>query len=210
MTPEEIAAIKAKPESERTPEEKQALLAAERKPGDVPPTWEEIFNHPRFKELNKRAQDAEAESARLKKEQDDAKAKALQEQGKWQEIAETRQKEIDELKSKSDKLDSYETTLQDTLKAQLAEIPEALRPLVPSELSVQQQLGWIAKNKATLQKPKAFDIKVFEKGLENNKPTELTADELQAAAAYGMKPEEYAAYQKGTPDPNVKKEKVDA
>jgi hypothetical protein len=63
---------------------------------DVPPpaSWEEVFNHPRFRELNKRAKEAEAQLSKLADEQKKADDKQAAEQGKWQQLAEQREAEL--------------------------------------------------------------------------------------------------------------------
>lgn len=199
---EVIAKIKAKKEEEDlTPEEKELLaFAAERKPEetdpDFPKSWAEVFNHKRFKDLNKKATDAEADLARLKREKEQADEEALKKQGEWQKLAETRGKQLDELKQKADKVDAYESTLQETLKSQLSELPEQLRVLVPDEMSTQQKLAWLSKNKAVLTKPKAFEIGAGKRGGESGKEPgkKLNADQQAVARSYGMTDDEYAKF----------------
>lgn len=62
---------------------------------DAPPTtWEGIFQHSRFKELNQRAKAAEESLAKIEMERKAAAEKAAKEQGKWQELAEQRETEL--------------------------------------------------------------------------------------------------------------------
>ena len=168
---------------------------------DLP--WDQIFQHPRFKELVSAKNKAEADAAALKAEQDKAKAEALKEQGKWQELAEQRQKELDAVTGKASKVDEYEKTLQDTLKAQLDELPAELRGLVPDELTTPQKLGWLSKNKATLLRPVAGDIGSGRRGGSGNNPTkvELTPEQIQVAKSFGYTPEEYAHFTTTSAEP---------
>lgn len=54
--------------------------------GDVPATWEEIFQHPRFKQLNERAKQAEVALEKARKEQEAGRQKELKEQERWKEL----------------------------------------------------------------------------------------------------------------------------
>lgn len=60
-------------------------------PEKFPTSWEEIFQHPRFKELNTKAQQATAELERIKAAEKEANNKALAEQNKWQELYQSTQ-----------------------------------------------------------------------------------------------------------------------
>ena len=162
---------------------------------DVPTSWDQIFQHPRFKELVTKANTAETEAARLRKAAADAEAASMVEQGKWKELAEQRQKDLDAALSKASQVETYEKTLQDTLKSQLEELPADLRGLVPDELTTPQRLAWLSKNKATLMKPAAQDIGAGRKGGNGQgKQIELTPEEQQLAKMYGYTPEEYAHF----------------
>ena len=55
---------------------------------EVPPTtWDEVFKHPRFAQLNQRAKEAEKALADLQKAQGDAETARLAEEKKWQDLA---------------------------------------------------------------------------------------------------------------------------
>ncbi len=90
-TDEEVAAAEKKKQDEIAAQE-QANQS------DVPGSWDEIFQHPRFKALNERATEAEAGL----KARDDAKTaaekKALEDQNKFKELYETEVKSHDETK----------------------------------------------------------------------------------------------------------------
>jgi hypothetical protein len=149
---------------------------------------------------------AEREAARKKlKEVTDAQALAqqetLKEQNKFKELYEQQQATVLELKTKADKVDEYETTLKETLDAQLKDIPEPLRKLVPAELSTRQQLAWLASNKAILLKPDAFDIGAGKgKTKPGDKTVELTAEQKMLAHQYGMSEEDYLKFSNPTPE----------
>jgi len=191
----DLDAVRKKPEADRTPEEKTALAAA-----DASKTENQEHMVPKGRlddEINKR-HSAEEKLRVLEEKRQAAEAAALAEQGKWKELAEKRQQELDDLKGKADKVDGYEKTLKENLDAQLAEIPEEMRKLVPSELTTSQQLSWISKNKAVLLKPIAQDIGAGKRGAKKDEPiVELTSDEALMAKAYDMTPEEYSNFKKG-------------
>jgi len=134
--------------------------------------------------------------AASEKERQEQLEKQLAEQGEWKKVAENRAQEIAALKPKADTLEAYEKTLEAVLSAQVAEIPEAMRSLIPDALSVQQKLDWLSRNKALLVKPKPVDIGAGRTGGTAPTGADLTAEEIQLAQQYGMKPEEYAKYKK--------------
>jgi hypothetical protein len=80
------------------------------------------------------------------------------------------------------------------LDAQIAELPEDFRDVVPDGLSTKQKLDWLAKNKSKFMKAEPFDIGAGKRGVKPEKTPELTPEELQAAKHFGMTPEEYAKY----------------
>ena len=60
--------------------------------GDAPPaSWDEVFQHDRFKQLVKRAKDAESALEKLAKSQEEAEQAKLKEQQRFQELFEKEQ-----------------------------------------------------------------------------------------------------------------------
>ena len=121
----------------------------------------------------------------------------LEAQNKWQELAESRAAELEAANVTVSEVESLKATLQQTLDTALAAIPEKMRTLVPSELTIQQQLAYINTNAAMLKMPVAPDLNGGAGGNsrpgQNSKP--LTAQELAVAKAAGMTPDEYAKIQ---------------
>lgn len=194
-----IEEIKAMKPEERSPEEQAALDAAERKSdnNDFPKSWDEVFNHPRFKELNKRAKDAETTLQQLQNERETEKQNALKEQGKWKEIAEENERKLKEAQLQLGRLNEYETTLKETLDAQLSEIPVELQKLVPDTLDTRGQLAWLSKNKPILLKPNTFDIGAggnLNAGGKGRKQVEISDEQKELARRYGMSPEDYVKF----------------
>jgi hypothetical protein len=156
---------------------------------------EHMIPKSRLDEVIAEREDARKETAKLKTEQETAKQDALKEQGKWKELAEERATKLADAEVKAGMVEAYEKTLKETLAAQLAELAPEVQALVPEELSTPQKLSWLAKNKATLQKPMAMDIGSGKRG-GGNKETkvELTPEQLQVAKTFGYTPEEYAHF----------------
>ena len=142
----------------------------------------------KYQELVKAQQESEAEAKRTLEAQ-------LAEQNKFQELAEQRRIEVEKLKAQASKLPAYEDAMQKVLDAQLQELPEDLRDLIPEELSVEQQLGWLAKNKAKLLKPAAPDkMGAGQKGGAGSTSIDLSPEEISTAKQYGLTAEEYEQF----------------
>lgn len=214
FTEAELKALLGIPEAERTPEQKAKLaefLAGKSetkdekdkdkdKPPrrDVPETWEQVFEHPRFKELTKNLADAKSRADALEKAAQAEQEKRLKEANDFKTLYEQAQAEIAGLKPKAESLTAMETTLNTILASEIASLPEAFRDIVPDGLSTQDKLNWISKNKAKLTKPAAFDIGAGDKGADKKNQTKdtgvLSDEEKIAARDLGMTEEEYAKH----------------
>lgn len=195
LTKEQYDLLKAKKADELTAEEKASMAEFEKSQTDeknkVPSTWEEIFKHPRFKELDQKAKDAQAALQKIQDDQANAEAEAMKAANNWKGLYEKAQEQLTSLQPKAALADSMEKTLEASLNAQIAEIPETMRKLVPSALSVSQKLEWLSENKSLLMKPAAFGIGAGENGGDPPPTTGLTAEEIATAKKAGMTPEEY-------------------
>ena len=138
--------------------------------------------------------DAQKRAAALEKAAQDAEKSRLKDKEDYKKLYEEAEKELATYKPKAEKLETYETIMKDNLAAQLAEIPEDRRSLVPSWASVEDQLKYIAQNRALLAKAQPFDIGAGKKGGGAQKTVELTPEELEVARNFGMKPDEYQKY----------------
>jgi hypothetical protein len=81
----------AKKENIESPEEKEFTLSDEQ--------WEKVFQHPRFAKLNERAKEAETELKKLEKQKEKELQEKLKEEGKYQELLEEKEKELEQLNS---------------------------------------------------------------------------------------------------------------
>lgn len=132
--------------------------------------------------------------ALLEQASKEAEVKRLKEAEDYKRLYETAEKELAEVKPRAAIAEESEKTLRSVLEAQVAELPENMRGLIPDELTTQQKLQWLSKNKALLLKPKPVDIGAGKQGGSAPTGAELSADELELARQFGMKPEDYAKY----------------
>jgi len=68
-------------------------------PDGVPQSWEDVFKHPRFKELQKQAKEAQAALAAQQEAQAKAAEDKLKEEAKWQQLYETTEAAAAKLKN---------------------------------------------------------------------------------------------------------------
>ena len=125
-----------------------------------------------------------------------AEKKRLEEANQYKELYEKTQAELTSLKPKAEQVDDYETTLQGVLSSQVAELPEEFQDVIPDGLSTKQKLDWLAKNKSKFMKAEPFDIGAGKRGTRPDKKIELTPEEKEMAAKYGMTEDAYAKYKK--------------
>jgi len=159
-------------------------------------TTEQMVPYSRFKEVNDQKVAAERRAEALDKAAQEAEANRLKEQGDYKKLYETQEADLARAKAGAAKADSLETTLKTVLDAQVAEIPEARRSLIPEELTTQQKLDWIAKNRAVLLAPVPPDLGAgrFGGGRPPEKHPELTPEEKEVARKFGMSEEDYAKH----------------
>lgn len=70
---------------------------------DAPPaSWDDIFKHPRFKELQKQAKEAQAALAAQQQAQSEAEQAKLKEQAEWKQLYETAEVAAKKLKDELD------------------------------------------------------------------------------------------------------------
>lgn len=151
------------------------------------PTWAQSL----VKELRD-----EAASRRLAlKKQEEESAKATQarlaEEGKWKELAEARAAEAAKLQPYQERAATLEKMISDSNARRIAQIPEALRSLVPDG-SAEQVAAYLDKNWTLLQRKPAPDLNAGE-GSGGSGQQPLTEEEKQMAARFGLTPEKFAA-----------------
>jgi hypothetical protein len=146
-------------------------------------------------EIAKR-QEAEGRLATLESESQNRLAAQLVEQGKFKELADQRATKLAELEPKARQVEQMELSLKGIFDAQVAEIPEDKRGLIPDELSTLQKLNWIAKNRALLVAKTAPKIGIGSLGGGNppTEPTTLSPEEHAIAQSFGYTDEEYIKF----------------
>lgn len=159
------------------------------------PREEHMIPKTRLDQALAKSKDLEERLAKMEKQQNADAEDRLKQQEEWKELAEKRGKEIADLQPQAAKLTSYTETLEKVLAAEVEQIPEAMRGLIPEQLSVEQKLDWLSQNKSLLSKPQGFDIGANKRSTEKDaKKVDLTAEEKQIASDYGMTAEEYVKY----------------
>lgn len=141
-----------------TPTQADPSPAVAQKP--VPATWDEVFEHVRFKQLNEetlelRKLKAEWEAAEAKRQKETAEADTarLTEQKKFEELAEKRKASLDSVTGERDALkatvEAQAAVLLKLYEARKAAVPEMYQPLL-DKLDVVERLDWIAANEEKL------------------------------------------------------------
>ena len=181
---------------------KGMFFDAEGKPGEPqaaepqkPESNEPMLPKSRFDEVNEKRIAAEAELAKLKQERQAEIDKQLEEQGKWKDIADKRAQKLLDAENKAKEVDSLQATLKKMLEKELESLPDESKKLIPTKLSVSDQLDYITTNRAILSKPSAPDINAGNRGAgDPEEGTELTAEEIAYCKKFGVKPEDYKKY----------------
>ena len=190
MNKEQYDLLKAK--AELTDEEKASI--AEYEKAEAEKNKEHMIPKSRLDEVLAKNKELNDRLAAIEKAQTLAEEKRLAEANNFKELYEKQKVELEGLKPKAGAADEYEKTLQSVLETQVAELPETMRGLVPEEMSTNQKLTWLAKNKPLLLKKEPFDIGAGKNGGGNISASTLTQEELTLAKKAGMTAEEYAKY----------------
>lgn len=109
-------------------------------PSAAPPSsWDEIFQHPRFKQVIGEKNEAQQKLSEYEKAEAEAKEKAAIEAGEHQKI-------IDDLKPKAERADALEKVISDAVDEQLKQIPDDKKALIPDNLAPEAKFAYLAKN----------------------------------------------------------------
>lgn len=193
-TQEQIAIIKAKPEADRSAEDKAAIVEFDAQTAAALKKAEQEHMIPksRLDEVISIRDELKAKLDAAEKVNRESEEKRLKEQNDWKALYEKAQNDLAELKPKADIAEESEKTLRSVLKTEIESLPEHLRKMVPSDLSVQKQLNWLSENKPLLLKAKPFDIGAGRQGGGAPETADLTPEEIRVAQSFGMTPEDYA------------------
>jgi hypothetical protein len=117
----------------------------------------------------------------------------LAEQGKWQELAESRAKDLNEALPYKERVQDLEAMIREGNEARIKAVPENMRALIPMDYPPERLARWLDANAALLIPRNAPDLDAGASGGGSGKPITLTSDQVAMARQMGMTPEAYAA-----------------
>jgi hypothetical protein len=120
----------------------------------------------------------------------------LQAEGKWKELAEARERELMGLKPYEERASTLETILKQQNAARIAQIPEDMRTIIPSDYAPERLSAWLDANVAKLTRPIAPNLDAGAGGMGGTPSVKLTDDEMAIARKVGMTAEQYAKWKK--------------
>ena len=120
----------------------------------------------------------------------------LQAEGKWKELAEARERELMGLKPYEERASTLETILKQQNAARIAQIPEDMRTIIPSDYAPERLSAWLDSNFAKLTRPIAPNIDAGAGGMGGTPPMKLSDDEMAIARKVGLTAEQYAKWKK--------------
>ena len=147
----------------------------------------------RFDEVNEKRKALETRLAEMEKANKEAEEKRLIEKEDFKKLYEDTRGELESLRPKAAVAEESEKTLRSVLDAQVAELPESVRDMVPDG-TTSYKLEWLAKHKAKLMKPAPYDIGAGRTGGGAPDMVTLTPEEMEVAKRFGIKPEDYAKH----------------
>jgi predicted nuclease with TOPRIM domain len=133
VTPEEVKA------PEVTPEQKSDPM--------IPKTRFDEVNA-KYKELAEKVAQFEEAEAKAKADAEAKELQAKQEQGKFEELYQESQKELDSFKAYETRAKELETVITGMVETKLNDVPKEMHDLIPTNLSAEQTLDWLNKAEA--------------------------------------------------------------
>jgi dsDNA-specific endonuclease/ATPase MutS2 len=121
----------------------------------------------RFDEINDKYKEMAEKVSAFEKAQEQAKAEAeakeleaKKEQGKFEELYQTTQKELENYKQYETRSKELEGLITNMVEDKLKSVPEEMHDLVPSNLTAEQTLDWLSKaeSKGIFGKQEAKEI----------------------------------------------------
>ena len=148
----------------------------------------------RFDEVNAQAKEYKRQLEAKDKALKDAQKANLKEKEEYKKLYEQTEIELSKLQPIADQVESWKETMDRVLEAQIEQIPEDMRGLIPDEMTVKQKLDYIARNKARLIKPTAPSIGAGERGAGISNKRALNPQEKAVAEKFGYSEDEYRKY----------------
>ncbi|WP_045514025.1 hypothetical protein [Bacillus amyloliquefaciens] len=160
-TAEEVKSEEVKPESSEKAETKDAMIPKTR--------FDEINS--KYKEMAEKVAEFEKAQAEARAEAERKELEAKKEQGKFEELYQNTQKELETYKSYETRAKELESLITGMVESKLKSVPEEMHDLVPANLTAEQTLDWLnkAESKGLFGKPSAEPKEV---GKPSNKSNE--------------------------------------
>ncbi|MFT4413196.1 hypothetical protein ACLM5H_04970 [Fredinandcohnia humi] len=102
----------------------------------------------RFDEINTKYKEVQSKLDELLAEKQEADKKAKEEQGKFEELYKSTSDELnktkDDFTKSSERVQTLENVINGLLEAKLNDVPEEFHDLIPSYMSPEQKLEWLA------------------------------------------------------------------
>lgn len=137
------------------------------------------------------------EAASNRKARQEAEQRALEEQGKWKELAETRAQQLAELEPYKAQAEAYDKMIRDGNARRIERVPETERGLIPTDYSPEKLAAWLDNNWDRLTRKPAPALDAGARGGTGDAINVTDADRRQAetlkAAGYDTTPEAIAA-----------------
>lgn len=123
----------------------------------------------------------------------DAQKKRLEQSGNFEELARTRQAEIEALSPYKDRAAALEAQIRTENEKRIERIPEQMRGVIPTDYPPEKLSQWLTNNTALLTKPPAPDYDAGAGGDAPPQKGKLTPAQKQLAARFGLTEEQYLA-----------------
>jgi Skp family chaperone for outer membrane proteins len=131
---------------------------------------------------------------KTQEERDALEQQHLAEQGKWKELAERRQAQLDILSDYQEKYQAVQQAMQAANAKRIAQIPEGWRSAVPTAYTPEQMSQWLDENLPLLTTPKAPDLDAGVKSSGGTQVVKLSDEDLAWAKKLKLSPEQYAQH----------------
>jgi len=151
-----------------------------------------MFDEAYVKELRQEAASNRIKLREFEQKQKEAEEAQLAEQKKWQELAEKRAGELQELAPYKQRYETMLETIAESNKRRIESIPENMRGLVPEYDDPAKVASWLDANAQLLSKPLAPELN-GEAG-NGERPTDqvvLTEEQMRMARRMNLSAKEY-------------------
>jgi phage I-like protein len=154
----------------------------------LPPAAQRYIKELRAEAAERRKQLTAFTSEAQKREQE-----RLISEGKWKELAESRERDLMQLKPYQERADGLEGIIKAQNDARITAVPEEMRTIIPTDYAPEKLSTWLDANIAKLTRQPAPNLDAGAGAGSGGKPSPvLTDQELAIARMLGISPEVYA------------------